>query len=131
MVEFLMALSGAAIPIFLTWLLYFRKNKASAVGAEKNNDRTEIDNFKLIAQEWREAATQWKDLADETRTELIAERRRIESAFLKFEDTKKELESNRDEIKKLRAELGKAKSRIAELEKWEKLFKAQNKDGNK
>lgn len=130
MQEFLIALSGAALPILLAWLLYFRKHKADAVGAEKNNDRTEIENYKLIAQEWREAAQQWKDLADDYQTKLIENSRKIEAHFELFEDNKKELDSNRREIQTLKALLQKANKRITELEKWEKLFKSKATDGN-
>jgi len=125
MTEFLTALSGAAIPIILAWLLYFRKHKADAVGAEKNNDRTEIENYKLIATEWRETSQVWKDMADEYQMKFREQNRKFEEFLLKAEGTNKELEANRREIAKLKELLAKANKRIGELEKFEKLVKAQ------
>lgn len=126
MVEFLTALSGTAIPIILAWLLYFRKHKADAVGAEKNNDRTEIENYKLIATEWRETSQVWKEMADEYQMKFRYQNRKFEEFLQKAEGTNKELEANRKEIAKLKELLAKANKRIGELEKFEKLFKAKN-----
>jgi len=95
---------------FASWIFARRKNKAEAVGAEKNNDRTEIDNYKLIAQEWREAAERWKDLADEYQKKLIANSRQIEELVTSSITFKKE-------IRTLKTLLAKANKRIAELEK--------------
>ena len=113
MPEFLTATGAAALTLVLGWLLYLRKHRAAAVGAEKNNDRTEIENYKLIAQEWREAAQQWKDLADEYQTKLTLQSRVIV-----------ELEAreagNRKEINALKGKLTKALNRITHLENGNK-----------
>ena len=108
--QILISFIAAATPIFLLWLLYLRKHKAEAVGTEKNNDRTEIENYKLIATEWRETATRWKELADKYETELIESRRVIPQM-------RNDLDDNKREITTLKGLLTKAQNRIVELEK--------------
>lgn len=133
MLELLIStLGGSALTLLLGWALYLRKHKADAAGVEKNNDRTEIDNLKLIVTEWRESATRWKDLADEYQEKFIEQNRKMERFFSEFESNRKELVDNRKEIETLKRKLSSANKRIAELEKWEKLIKSQQlKHGNK
>lgn len=124
MIEIVLAiLGGGAFATLIQWLLFPRKNKAEAVGVEvankgyeNNNDRTEIENYKLIAQEWRESAQRWKDLADEYQTKLIENSRKFEAFLTTVKHNNEEMASNKKEIEKLRNLLGKANKRILELE---------------
>lgn len=108
----LIAIGTALATAFGSRVFYQRKHKAEAVGAEKGNDRTEIENYKLIATEWREAAQKWKDLADEYQLKLIENSRKIEVLVAEHAATKKEL-------LKFKNLLAKANRRIAELERQE------------
>lgn len=103
---------------FAQWFFYQRKHNAAASGAEINNDRSEIENLKLIVQEWREAARDWKDMADEYRGKYISEHRLIEEL--------------RDEVASVNRKLLNANKRITQLEK-EKANKTNKTptDGNK
>lgn len=116
----LIALGTTLATTFGGWVFFIRKHKAEAVGTEKTNDRSEIENYKLISQEWREAAQQWKDLCDEYQNRLIETLRKLDT---KFVESDKELAANRDEIKKLRAALVIANKRIVELEDFQKHTK--------
>ncbi|MEH0008246.1 MAG: hypothetical protein V6Z82_05940 [Flavobacteriales bacterium] len=87
-----------------------RKFKAEAVSAERGNDRSEIENYKLIATEWREAAQKWKDLVDEYQTKLIDNSHRIDELSSKLSATTRELSL-------VKGQLTKAQNRIKELEK--------------
>lgn len=107
---------AAATPIFLMWLLYLRKHKASA-------DSSEIENYKLIATEWRETSQRWKDLADDYQMKFIEQNRKMEAFFAQGGDNKRELEENRKEIAKLNGLLTKANKRIKHLEDQLKLKK--------
>lgn len=100
--EFLTPFIAAATPIFLLWLLYLRKHKASA-------DSSEIENYKLIATEWRETSQRWKDLADDYQMKFIEQNRKMEAYFAKGGD-------NRKEIERLNNLLIKANKRIKHLE---------------
>lgn len=71
----LIALGTALSTGFAQWIFYRRKHKATAVGAEKQNDRVELDNYKLIAEEWRETAQRWKEMADKYQMELVEEKK--------------------------------------------------------
>lgn len=108
--QVLIVLGTSLATAFSGWVFFIRKHKAEAVGVETNNTRQEIENYKLIAQEWREAAQQWKDLADEYQAKLIENSRKIER-----------LESESAAIKKevitLKGLLTRAQNRIIELEK--------------
>lgn len=77
--EILIALGSSIATGFGQWVFYYRKHKATAIGAEKGNDRTEIENYKLIAQEWRESAERWKDMADKYQMELIEYKKELSS----------------------------------------------------
>jgi chromosome segregation ATPase len=110
MLDLLLASIGTSIvTAFAGWVFFIRKHKAEAVGAEKTNDRTEIENYKLIAQEWREAAQQWKDLCDEYLTKLIENSRKIENMTI-------ELSENKKDLRKFKGLLTKANNRIQMLE---------------
>lgn len=86
----------------ITWF-FTRKNERAKTGAlEKNNDKSEIENYQLVAKEWREAAEQWKKLADEYQLQLIENSKKIG-------DLSKELSI-------LKGLLTKANNRIKELE---------------
>lgn len=87
---------------FGQWFFYQRKHKAAATGAEINNDRSEIENLKLIIQEWKETATVWKAMADEYRTKYIADHRAVESMG--------------EELASVKRQLKRAQKRIATLE---------------
>ena len=91
-----------------------RKFKAETVSAERGNDRSEIENYKLISTEWREAAQRWKDLVDEYQAKLIENSRRIDNLSVELSKTSKELSF----VKGL---LTKAQRRIKELEKHNPL----------
>jgi uncharacterized membrane protein len=116
----LIALGTSLATGFGSWVFFIRKHKAEAVGTEKTNDRSEIENYKLISQEWREAAQQWKDLCDEYQTKLIETLRKLDTRFV---ESDKELAANKEEIKKLRAALAVANKRIVELEDYQKHVK--------
>lgn len=88
---------------FGQWFFYQRKHTATATGLEINNDRTEIENLKLITQEWREAAQAWKDMADEYQTKHIENSRRVDELG--------------NQVHTLKRELAKARKRIETLEK--------------
>lgn len=118
--QILISFAASATPIILLWVLYLRKHKAEAVSTEKTNDRTEIDNIKLIAQEWRESAIKWKDLADEYQMKFIEQNRKMEAYFANGGDNKKEIE-------RLNRKLTAAYKRIKDLEDQ---LKQQN-NGNK
>ncbi len=100
-------IGSSAFTMLLTWALYFRKHKASAQGVEKENDKTEIQNFIQMAREWRETATQWKALADEYQQELIKQSR-------EFTDQVEEMTKTREE---LQTKLTKAYQEIEQLRK--------------
>lgn len=102
----LISLGSAVSTAFAQWIFYFRKHKAVAAGAEKQNDRSEIENLKLITQEWREAAQAWKDMADEYQSKHIANSRKVDQLV--------------ETVASLKRQLTKANKRIATLEK-EKL----------
>ncbi len=74
--------------------------------AKNNSDRSEIENLKLITQEWREAAQSWKDMADEYQKKHI--------------DNSRKLTDMADEIQALKRQVARQTKRIAELEKHEK-----------
>ena len=101
---------------FASWVFYIRKHKADAVSAEKGNDRTEIDNLKLIVKEWRDAATQWKDMADDYQIRFIEQNRKMEQFFSDNANNIKELEENKKQIEKLKNLLTRANKRIKHLE---------------
>lgn len=106
----LIALGTSLATAFGSWVFFIRKHKAEAVGTEKTNDRTEIENYKLIATEWRETAQRWKELADKYETELIESRRIIPQMRADLEDQKRDITA-------LKGLLTKAQNRISELEK--------------
>lgn len=94
--QVLIAVGGAVAGGFGNWVFYIRKHKATASGAEINNDRSEIENVKLIAQEWREAAQAWKDMADEYQAKHIENTRKLEEFAAQVASFKRRLDrSNR------------------------------------
>lgn len=107
--QILISFAAAATPIFLLWLLYFRKHRAAA-------DSSEIENYKLIATEWRETSQRWKDLADDYQMKFIEQNRQMEAYFARGGDNKKELEENKKEIENLKKLLKGANKRILDLE---------------
>jgi hypothetical protein len=105
---------SSAITLFLSWLLYQRKHKATADSLEKNNSSTEIANIVKMATEWRETATIWKNEADQNQAELIKIRKeRLEEKL--FFETK--LSGQAKDISLLKYRLQKAYKRIEHLEK--------------
>lgn len=62
--QIMLVLGSSVATAFGQWVFFLRKHRLG-------NDRTEIDNYKLIAQEWRESAEKWKELADAYQQELI------------------------------------------------------------
>lgn len=107
------ALSGA-----ISWLAtrYYERGKQRAETATLNigNTRQEIENYKLISIEWREAAQQWKDLVDEYQAKLIENAKRIEELY----DQNAQL---RREFASVKGQLTRANNRIKELEDKESL----------
>lgn len=104
---------------FGSWVFFREKYKAETDGAVKSNDRSEIENLKLITQEWREAAQAWKDMADEYQTKFIGNSRKVDELA--------------DQVAMLTRQLKAANKRIAHLEKEkEKQDKSNNTpaDGN-
>lgn len=97
---------------FGQWVFFQRKLKAEASGAEINNDRSEIENLKLITQEWREAAQAWKDMADEYQSKHIANSRKVEELV--------------EEVQGFKRKLARANKRIAHLEKELEKERTQN-----
>lgn len=95
MTEVLVGLGSALSTAFAQWVFYYRKHKGNA-------DRTEIENYKLIAQEWRESAQIWKDLADQYQLESI--------------QNKKKIEKLEEELRALKRQLTSASKRINHLE---------------
>lgn len=110
----LIALGTALATNFVQWVFYQRKHKAEASGAEINNDRSEIENLKLITLEWREAAQDWKHMADEYRGKYI--------------DNIKTMEDLVQEVQGFKKKLAQANKRIAHLEK--ELEKERTRNGN-
>jgi uncharacterized coiled-coil DUF342 family protein len=102
---------------FGSWIFFRGKYKAETDGALKSNDRSEIENLKLITQEWREAAQAWKDMADEYQSKFIGNSRKVDELA--------------DQVAMLTRQLKNANKRIAHLEK-EKQDKSNNTsaDGN-
>lgn len=94
MKEVLIGLGAALSTAFAQWVFYRRKHKGSA-------DRTEIDNYKLIAQEWRESAQRWKDLADEYQLESIQNKRKIDTLEEELRSIKRQLASSLKRLKQL------------------------------
>lgn len=113
----LITLGSVLATNFGQWFFFQRKHKAEASGAEINNDRSEIENLKLIAQEWRDTAQAWKEMADEYQ--------------LKHMDNNRKINELVEEVQEFRRQLAKANSRIAHLEKeLEKKNRKTPADGN-
>lgn len=91
----LIAIGTALATGFGQWVFYFRKHRANA-------DRSEIDNLKLIVQEWRDTSKIWKDMADEYQNRHIDNSRKIEQLY--------------EEIASLKRQLDKANRKINDLE---------------
>ena len=91
---------------FAQWVFYIRKHKADASGAEKTNDRTEIENLKLINKEWMETAMSWKAMADEYRTKYIALQPIVEELQEKLVILSRQLNLANERIEHLEAKKG-------------------------
>lgn len=87
----------------ITWFFTRKNERAKTKSLEKINDRSEIENYQLVAKEWREAAEQWKQLADEYQLQLI--------------DNSKKIEALSKEHSILKGQLTRANNRIKELER--------------
>ena len=101
----LVALGTALVSNFAQWVFFQRKHKAEASGAEINNDRSEIENLKLITQEWRDAAQAWKDMADEYQSKHIANSRKVDELIEEVHGFKRKLERANKRIAHLEREL--------------------------
>ncbi len=105
---FFPAASSAIAWLATRW--YERKrHRAETTTVEVGNTRSEIENYKLIAAEWREAAQKWKDLVDEYQSKLIDNAKRIDELF-------EENVELRRQISAVKGSLTKAQNRIKELE---------------
>ncbi len=102
------AVSGAITWVATRWYER-RKFKAETDTVVVGNDRSEIENYKLLVAEWRETAQKWKDLADEYQGKLIENTKKIDELYLRNSEVRRELSS----VKGL---LTKANNRIKELE---------------
>ncbi len=100
---------SAAIAWLATRLYERNKFKAETDGLVINNTRDEIENFKLIAAEWRETAQAWKDMVDNYQDRLIENATKIDELFKENFDLKQDIEQ-------LKKQLDKAQDRIKELE---------------
>lgn len=108
--EILVPLITAGISWVSTRWYERKRYKAETATVEVGNTRSEIENYKMISIEWREAAQQWKGLVDEYQQKLIENAKRIDELY----------EQNREISRALatvKGQLTKAQSRIKELEK--------------
>lgn len=113
----LIALGTSLATGFGSWVFFIRKHKADADGAEKTNDRTEIENLKLIVDEWRQSAKTWKEMADEYQQRYVGNARKLETL--------------EDQVGTLTRELRRAQERIEHLEKENEKLNRTSADGNK
>jgi uncharacterized coiled-coil DUF342 family protein len=100
--EILIALGSGLAGAFSKWVFDRHRRKADTQSVEQSNSRAEIENLKLIVQEWREAASQWKDMADDYQQ--------------KFIDNSRKLDEVHQELRSLKSQLAKANRRIKQLE---------------
>ena len=114
-----LVLSSSVVTLFLSWLLYRQKHKATASGIEKDNDSKEIKNQSQLIEEWREFGLKWKALADEQQEQLIENSKAFTS---KLEELSLELAQSNIKLAESQSELAKSKSDLAETNK--KLTKA-------
>lgn len=98
----------------ISWLAtrYYERGRFKAETATLNigNTRQEIENYKLISIEWREAAQQWKNLVDEYQQKLIDNAKKIDELYEQNSEMKRQLFS-------VTRQLERANRRINELEK--------------
>ena len=106
LIEILIALGSGLAGAFSKWVFDRHKRKADTQSVHQSNFRAEIDNLKLIVQEWREAAGHWKDMADDYQQ--------------KFIDNSRKLDEVHQEVRTLKNQLAKANRRIKQLEEHEK-----------
>ncbi len=102
------ALSGVITWIAARWYER-RKFRAETDSLIVGNTRTEIENYKLVAAEWRETATAWKNMVDEYQTRLVENAEKIDKLV------KENLQLKHD-LALLKEDLSKAQCRINELE---------------
>lgn len=110
-------ISDVIVPLLtagISWLStrwYERKRyKAETATVEVGNTRSEIENYKIMLEDWRKTAQHWKGLADEFQQKLIENAKQITELY----------ELNREISKSLtivKGQLTKAQNRIKELEK--------------
>ncbi len=75
---------SAGVAWIVTRLYERSKFKAETDNLVINNTRAEIENFKLIAAEWRETAEVWKDLVDKYQDRLVENADKIDELFKVF-----------------------------------------------